>query len=422
MSAKFNLKRQGPAPYLVILFFRKGKNKFQYSTGEKIDPKAWDTSKGRARTGRMYPGSKELNYMLDSMDRIATTTYRKWLNDTQGQKVTWDDLKKVLKKSLDQFMKKDIDTQETGFLDFVDSVIGERKRSPKYTSGTIYTYTATRKRLAEFEKDSRKKLTFDSFDLEWSLSFQEWCFSKPRSFSTNYVNRLINQIRMFLNEAHERELHTNISHRSRRFNVSMEKVDHIYLNEDELSELYQKGFSGKLEHARDIFIFACYTGLRFSDLSRLESENFISIDHQDFIQINQKKTGERVTIPIHPYVNELIRKYNGCPPPIRQQYLNLHLKELGARCSWGNELVLVRRSIGGETVEQKVKKSSLVSIHTARRSFATNAYKAGIETGLIMSVTGHRTETIFKQYIRIDDQEKARIISKSDFFRRMRVV
>ena len=57
-------------------------------------------------------------------------------------------------------------------------------------------------------------------------------------------------------------------------------------------------------------------------------------------------------------------------------------------------------------------KYEFISSHSARRSFATNAYKRGISPLLIMSITGHKTETEFFKYIKIDDQEKAEMFMK----------
>lgn len=57
----------------------------------------------------------------------------------------------------------------------------------------------------------------------------------------------------------------------------------------------------------------------------------------------------------------------------------------------------------------------MVTSHTARRSFATNAYRAGIPSLSIMQITGHSTETSFMKYIRISKEENAIALSKHTF-------
>jgi integrase len=61
----------------------------------------------------------------------------------------------------------------------------------------------------------------------------------------------------------------------------------------------------------------------------------------------------------------------------------------------------------GMTVTKNVEKWELVSTHTARRSFATNAYKMGVPSITIMAITGHKTETSFLKYIKVTPQEHA---------------
>lgn len=60
---------------------------------------------------------------------------------------------------------------------------------------------------------------------------------------------------------------------------------------------------------------------------------------------------------------------------------------------------------------------SNVSSHTARRTFATNAYLAGILPARIMLITGHKTEQAFFRYIRIDKVRNAQELAQMDFFK-----
>ena len=61
-------------------------------------------------------------------------------------------------------------------------------------------------------------------------------------------------------------------------------------------------------------------------------------------------------------------------------------------------------------------KYQLVSSHTARRSFATNAYKSGVPTIAIMKITGHTKESTFLKYIKVSAQENADMLSRHPFF------
>ena len=71
---------------------------------------------------------------------------------------------------------------------------------------------------------------------------------------------------------------------------------------------------------------------------------------------------------------------------------------------------------GGIRKEITREKCDMVTSHTARRSFATNAYRAGIPSLSIMQITGHSTESSFMKYIRVSKEENAISLSKHSFF------
>ena len=82
-----------------------------------------------------------------------------------------------------------------------------------------------------------------------------------------------------------------------------------------------------------------------------------------------------------------------------------------------NESVLINENIGGKNKQKTYKKWQLVSSHTARRSGATNMFKAGIPSISIMKITGHTTEKSFMKYIKISAEENADLLSQHEFFK-----
>jgi len=170
----------------------------------------------------------------------------------------------------------------------------------------------------------------------------------------------------------------------------------------------------QLEGVRDLFIIGCFTGLRFSDLSELKKENIIDGNK---IKIKTNKANEIVIIPLHRYVREIIRKYNGeIPKALSNPKMNLNLKHLGTLAKI-NDLAEVSITKGGKLVKNTVKKSSLICTHTARRSFATNLYLKGIPSITIMKITGHQTEKSFLRYISISQEENANKLLDHPFFK-----
>ena len=160
-----------------------------------------------------------------------------------------------------------------------------------------------------------------------------------------------------------------------------------------LESLNLEGFPG-LVRARDLFLLASWTGLRFSDLQILTIDHL----HGDNIVIKTQKTEKEVVIPVFPIVRNVLIKYKDTGlPSITNQALNRSLKNLGAKLEEASNL---------KGITADVSKYNRITTHTARRSFATNLYHI-VPIELIMSVTGHKTQTEFYKYIRVTPKENA---------------
>ena len=71
---------------------------------------------------------------------------------------------------------------------------------------------------------------------------------------------------------------------------------------------------------------------------------------------------------------------------------------------------------GGKTENSINEKFELITTHTARRSFATNAYLMDVPSISIMKITGHKTESSFMKYIRISQEDNANKLISHPFF------
>ncbi|MBU1820883.1 MAG: site-specific integrase, partial [Bacteroidetes bacterium] len=160
----------------------------------------------------------------------------------------------------------------------------------------------------------------------------------------------------------------------------------------------------------------CYTGLRFSDFSQLRKENIIYEGR--ILTVATQKTGTRVFIPISPKVTAILEKHNWEPPrAMSNQKMNDYLKELAEEAELTDRVELSQTK-GGKRISKYIEKHKLVSTHTARRSFATNAYLAGVPTIDIMKITGHKTETSFMKYIKVSGEETAIRMLEHDHFKK----
>ncbi|NMA73306.1 MAG: tyrosine-type recombinase/integrase [Bacteroidales bacterium] len=164
-----------------------------------------------------------------------------------------------------------------------------------------------------------------------------------------------------------------------------------------------------LEHTRDWFLLLAWTGSRFSDLEKISKTDI----KDNFITFRQQKTNNKVTIPLHPVVKEILDKYEyHLPDAISNQKFNDYIKEVARIVGFnGKESITITR--GGKRVTENYQKWELISSHTGRRSFCTNMYKRGLPTLMIMSISGHKTEKSFLKYIKVKQEEHAEMMAKA---------
>jgi len=389
---------------LIFLIFRFNGVKVKYSTGQKINPKFWNLEKQRAKETRQFAEYLEFNSLLNKLETDINNTYRKLLNDNVSL------TPELLKQSLDKVLDKD--TGKTKDLaSFAQYIVdtSDRKRSTKKQLGQSIRL------LNEFKNAKNKSLHFNSIDLDFYDEFIDFLINK--NYAKNTIGTFIKNIKVFMNEAVDRKLTANLTYRNRRFRAVEEISESIYLTELEIAKIYQVDLSKdkRLEKIRDLFVIGCYTGLRFSDLSKLRNENINEAGTQ--IKIRTQKTDEVVIIPIKQCVKEILSKYNWIPPrAISHQKMNEYLKDLGETAEI-NEAVLITATKGGLKETRVFQKFKLITTHTARRSFATNAFLNNVPTISIMKITGHKTEKNFLKYIKISQEDNANKLVDHPFFK-----
>jgi integrase len=142
---------------------------------------------------------------------------------------------------------------------------------------------------------------------------------------------------------------------------------------------------------RDIFIFACFTGLAYVDVRNLRETNVrISFDGNLWIMTKRQKTDVQSNIPLLDVPKQILEKYKGTLPngmvlavPSNQK-MNAYLKEIGDLCGIGKNL----------------------TFHLARHTFATTTTLAkGVPIETVSKMLGHTNIKTTQIYARITDNK-----------------
>lgn len=388
--------------------------KVKYYTPESINPKFWSKEQQRAKQTDKYREYPEFNVRLKNFETGIKNLFRKWVNDNEGTIPNPETLKALLDKELKK-IEPEKEKAKT-FIGFFESVInqtraGERlqpKTGKPYSKATIQVYNNTLNRVKAFSAKYNRKIDFETINLDFYTAFTTY-LSKDLKLASNTIGKDIKIIKVIMNEATELGLNQNLQYRSRKFSVTSENTEAIYLTTSELNEIEGLDLTQnkRLDNIRDLFLIGCYTGLRYSDYSIFKPENI----KDGFIKITPIKTGAPIVVPIHSTVERILAKYDGClPHSISNQKTNEYLKELGQMVSSLAQTSSKVYTKGGMKVIENYRKWQLLCSHTARRSFATNEYLAGTPTLTIMAITGHKTEKAFLRYIKLTPDEHAKLL------------
>ncbi len=417
-------KEREMSPLAIQVSFRG--QKYRKAIGETVPVKQWN---GRNKTVRVTVQNTEASLVNDRIGEWRKAAERTVNHFKKAKSAPpKDEFFRVLLE--ERFGKKD--SQKSLLVPYFDTFIS--RYDGVRSVSQVKHYKGAKKTFEEYETFIGRRLHFDDIDMDFYHRFTSWFNMK--GLSQNYLGEKIKILKTLMNDARQIDgLHQNDISSLRGFATPFDYSDTIYLDTDQLMKIHdlvidedavrplmknedhrQHNVAKKvtaMRKAKDMFLIGAFTGLRYSDYSRLKPANI----ENGVIRIRNKKTGITTSVPVHWVVQEIIDNGYDFDHPLFEQKLNDQIKDVAKLAGLDDE-VLINRNVGGQDVEIIKKRYELVSSHTARRSFATNAYRAGIPSIAIMKVTGHKRESTFLRYIRITEKENAEMLKSSTFFQK----
>ena len=263
--------------------------------------------------------------------------------------------------------------------------------------GTMKNYMTTQKYIQRFLKQVKKTSDVFLSQLSYSFLVDFEIFLKSlkpeghhKPCGHNTVLKHIERLRKMINLAVKNEW--MLRNPFARFQPRFIRNDREFLSQEDLTAIEAKEFKIlRLQWAKDLFVFSCYTGLSYCDLMTLTKENIsIGIDGEYWIMTSRRKTNQPVRVPLLPKALELIEKYKGhwkaiasgtVFPKLTNQKLNAYLKEIADFCGITKNL----------------------TFHVARHTFATTVTLTnGVPMETVSKMLGHtniRTTQIYAKVI-----------------------
>lgn len=300
-------------------------------------------------------------------------------------------------------MDSPADHLDDSFYEFYDKFTEERG-----TRSTALSYRGSKRHLLNYEPN--EAITFRLLTRDWVKGFREYLLTaktitykrkKPTArskgdrrqrLSQNSASKIFQNLIAVLNHA----VSENIIAKSPADGVPgipIEESTREYLTENELNILFEADCRNT--DVKRAFLFACFTGLRFSDIRRLEWSDMITDGERLRISIKMKKTSTPIYIDVSRQAAQFLgeRSEGRVFPRLGDnKQANCHIRAWASSAGIGKH----------------------VTFHVSRHTFATLLLKHNANLYTVSKLLGHTKITTTQIYAKIIDEEKRAAVDSLD--------
>ncbi len=392
--------------------------RIEFTTGYRIDVAKWDGDKQRVKNGctnKLKQSASEINAALLGYYTELQEIFKRF----EVAEITPSpaEVKEAFNNRHGQNEKTELASADTSnvpsnFYEAFDDFVRVCGRQNDWTHSTFEKFAAVKNHLKNF----RSELSFDFFDEEGLTEYVQY-LREVKEMRNSTIGKQLSFLKWFLRRSFKQGMHSNNAYDTFKPKLKDTQKKIIFLTWEELNKLREFKIpptKQALERVRDVFLFQCFTGLRYSDVFNLRRSD-IKGDH---IEVTTVKTSDSLIIELNDHSRAILEKYKEVEfendkalPVITNQKMNDYLKEL-AELAEINEPVRQTYYKGNERIDEVTPKYALLGTHAGRRTFICNALALGIPPQVVMKWTGHSDYKAMKPYIDIADDIKANAMSK----------
>jgi site-specific recombinase XerD len=356
----------------------------EIATTHLIQPSHWDNSKGR-----MKSSSPQAVYINGFIDHASNSIQKHFLtNAAVGNLVTAQMLKDLYLGIKEKTTPKTLlDAFEYHRVKMTDLI-----KAGKVAKTTLAKYNYCQGKVEGFLKHRYKvkdKLLQD-LSLKFVTEFEHYLLVHER-MQTNSAHKYIVNLKRIMNVAVS--LEWIVKNPFDNFRCSYTNPEREILTQSELDVMLHKKIDiPRLAEVRDIFLFCCYTGFAYADVSKFEQNALtIGMDGEYWLSTLRQKTGTRESVPLLPIPLDIINRYknhsfcekfNKLLPVNSNQKYNAYLKEIAGLCGINKTL----------------------TSHMARHTFATTVTLSnGVPLETVSKMLGHTKLSTTQIYAKVLD-------------------
>lgn len=415
--------------YLVLKLKEGGKEKrFRHYTGRSALQKHWIGKGETKKVSSKAPGAGVTNSRLDTLRLGADAILTNAKNIMAD--LTLEYFKERFNNEVIGKRKKEEDKPiKLSFFEHLDNFI-KHKRSI-FQPATIKTYLTLKKSLQEFEEASGYKVDFCSINSIFLTLYTKYLIEDTGVINNTLAKRIAT-LKAFLSEMKAQKINGFSDYKafsaSRNYDTTI-----MYLTEQELHQIQNlKLENTTAEQIRDVFCFACHTGLRYSDWGGLTPANIVTVSHDGktvtALKFTMFKVHKEIIVPLNDYALSVLDKYKDWSmstgrlfPVYTNQETNRTLKLL-AKDAKINDLIVEIKKSGANRITYSNPKHEILTCHDARNTFATLYLEKGGRPEILKKLLGHSDikqtmryvkiteKAIIADHLKISNGEKAKVI------------
>ena len=366
--------KSGRVPILMQLTI--GQQTCHISTKQNILPEKWGDGKPIGHT-------REDQAITAVLEEIRTKAYNKFLQ-LQGQNIN------VTPERLKQALLGKDQVQPRGYVEIFDQWLVEYSKMVGITTSkrTLDKYILVRNRLQDYIASQLgiKDISLEEVTPKFLSNFDNY-LRVEYNMANNHAMKIRQKLRTIYKVAIDNGWVSKNPFSTVK--IHFDPVERDVLTKSELTALIQTDMIfDRLEKMRDVFVFACFTGLAHCDVAGLTKENIITDESgQVWLKTHRQKTSEVVDIPLLEIPQLIIKKYQGMKelngkllPTLTNSCSNLYLKEVAVRCGINKTL----------------------TFHMARHTFATTVTLSnGVPIESVAKMLGHRNIRTTQIYAKV---------------------
>lgn len=369
------LNEEGEASIQVEAFL--GRHCLYFPTGIYVKPNQWD------RKRRFVKARSDMDHLNGLLEDVLLELCEKERDlQKRGEDVTLAKLRDLYQHDRDSFL---------AFMEM-------RAKEARVRESTRRNHLSTVHLLRRL----RKEVLFSELNYDYLCQLE--ADMKVLRYQVGTIGKHMKNVKRYLNLAIDSGLFDVRAFPFRRYKIKRGNSRRTHLLPEELARLEGLRLSGeeaKLQRTLDLFLFCCYTGLRFSDAVSLTKKNFVLFEDKLWLVYTSVKTGILVRLP-------LSLLFNGKAILIYRRYAVLGMKTLFGITNSMN--VRVNRQLKKILLLANIHKP--VTFHASRHTNATLLLYQGVSITTVQKLLGHRSVQTTEIYGEIMDMTVVRDLEK----------